>query len=311
MAGGRYALHTRLNPWIQVASGVITAVDNSHWKTNMGSGWTFVKNDDVKAAGLDPKNLLNKAWPPVTTPPVTTTTSPYTVPSSTYNPTNMSVNFHNLPPDRLPQTPKGTAWTKQNNQWEHLRDPLVAPQSPQYNVEEDTGQGGMVYSSSISYGSQGKRIPLSVHSQTSSTGSTYKGPRDYPMTSKDYKDPNGVTMGRGHGIDHADGNQDTTSRAENYTPQNRHWNEGARNHLVGSQRREGGGSYSESYEYSATPTETVDGTPIPDRNHFTIDQGGTPAYFNIPTYGYPADRKKDAALTYKQSYGTQPKPTYF
>lgn len=142
-------------------------------------------------------------------------------------------------------------------------------------------------------------------------GGTYKGPRNYPMSSSDYVDPNGTTMGRGHGIDHADGNEDTTSNSLNYTPQNVHWNERARNHLVSKARRDGGGKYKEYYEYSPKPKLTFNGTPIPERNHFTMESGGNQEYYNIPTYGYPQDRKLIASQPFLQPFNSKPKPNYF
>jgi hypothetical protein len=309
VGGGRYALHARLNPWIEVINGVITDYQDGPWNKSMPSNWAFVKVGDLQKVGLTSQNAVGRTWPGGTLPK--TGNSGFTIPSKTYDPTSMSVHFHNLPHDELPMTTKGTPWNKQKNQWHLLRDPLIEPSSPKYDVDEDMGQGGNVYSSTIEYPQNKKRMLLSVSSVTSPKGGTYKGKRDYPMSSSDYVDPSGITMGRGHGIDHADGNDDTTTNPFNYTPQNVHWNEGARNHLVRKARNNGGGKYKESYEYGSNPKLTVNGTPIPERNHFMMDSSGTQEYYNIPTYGYPQDRKLVASQPFQQPYSNRPNPNHF
>ncbi len=95
---------------------------------------------------------------------------------------------------------------------------------------------------------------------------TYKGSRKYPMNPYQlrYKLEDGTVLAfdRGHGIDHADGDQASSSALANYTPQVSFYNRHIRNPLV-ARIRDKEGSYKETAIYSDHPDDAGNGTHVP------------------------------------------------
>ena len=95
---------------------------------------------------------------------------------------------------------------------------------------------------------------------------TYKGSRKYPLKPYQYKskteDSIVLSFDRGHGIDHADGDKDSSAAFENYTPQVSFYNQHIRNPLV-KRIRQNEGSYKEISIYDDDPTHIDGGTRLP------------------------------------------------
>jgi hypothetical protein len=290
-----YQLYAKMNPWILVSGGKITNVDYGPWNKGMPLGWVFVKNADLTNAGVNPSNPINSSWPP--------SSNPFTTPSATFSGFSIPPSFNSLPVDQLPSMPDGYAWNKDasTGDWGAYRNPVQRPSSPTWGIEaEDLTGSNLFYTSweedpTPSYPSNVK--PLSAFAQTRPKGGGYGGSRSYPMTTQDYYDPSGTKWGRGHAVDHFDGSTTTTTSSWNFVPEDRDFNQGARNSLVQSLRP--GGSYSARYEYaptSTTPLRTNDGSQVPVVEHFsTFDSGGTQTYYQVPNQSYPSSRKKSAA----------------
>jgi hypothetical protein len=307
---GRYAVQARLNPWILVVNGTITATDPGPWNKTMPSGWLFKTKNDLRAANVDPDNPVGSAWPQGGGGGG----SSYTIPSATYNPNNMSPAFHALTSDNYPMVQNGTAWNRQGQQLHLLRDPQVLPNSPHTQVHEDTGPtGGLMYTSTVSdpTSTGGQRV-LSGYTEIASQGHTYQGNRNYPMTSADYTTSGGTVYGRGHVNDHADGTTTTTSSYTNYTPQDQNYNTGARNSTVQEARRSGGGNYREVYSYSQQPARTTDGTAIPTTNHFMVTNStGMQNYYSVPNTNYPNNRSRNTINQFQQPTTNFPLAPWF
>lgn len=108
-----------------------------------------------------------------------------------------------------------------------------------------------------------KRLNDFSMSKTKPKGATYSGDREYPMG--EYKG-----FDRGHGIDHADGNKDSTTSEYNFTPQEPNYNRGLRNHVVDGMRTVGGGYYSEQNDYGDSEKTTHDGKLVPKEITFNV-----------------------------------------
>lgn len=213
---GRYQLKVRLNPWIVVAAGKIDKVDavTRHNQASPGSTWQFVSYRTLTAAGVNATGsaLIGQAWPPVAiaAAAIAPVVPQYSVQSTTYTPRAMPTAFHNLAPHQRPELSTGQAWTRnaRTNELEIWRDPLQAPASPGTNVTASMVGSRLTYRSYIpdpsAANSAGQRV-LSAYADVAARGSTYPGARNYPMTTSDYYDAGGAHWGRGHGVDHADG----------------------------------------------------------------------------------------------------------
>lgn len=302
--GGHYDVVARLNPWIKVAGGVITHENTTnHHQTSPGAGWVFVTYPNLVAGGVDRKKaLVGQAWGSAGGGAPAGSAATYTTPSATFNPAAMPPAFHVLPPDRLPGVPQHYAWKGGGSMatpYIPHRDPIAAPSSPGYNVDAQMIGSRLTYSSYHNDASAaapaGVRV-LSGYAEVAQSGHTYGGQRNYPMTNDDYEDPSSRRHGRGHVVDHADGDATTTASSRNYVPEDRNFNSGARNHMVQGLRPVGG-YYQVRYEYSAVPTRVQDGTAVPTTEHFMISpSAGAPEYVAVDnTGGYPADRSRAAA----------------
>ncbi len=309
--GDRFQVQAKMNPWIQVAGGKITHVDNGPHNKSMGPGWTFYKKSVLESQGVDTSvSLIGQSFGPGGTTSMTPSGG-FTVPSATFDPSAQTSSFHVLPHSLLPPVPPGYTWTgggSSSTPYIPMRDPVVCPTSPGFNVDsEDVGSSTVCTSYISDPSSSGGTQVLGGMFQVQPGGNHFTGPRDYPMTSKDYKHSvTHQTLGRGHVVDHAEGSQSTTSSSHNYVPENTAFNEGARNHLVRGMRPTGG-AVLVSYDYSATPDRTMDGTAIPDREHFMIQPTGqTAEYYDIPNQTYPNDRKTSAATPYQKPSTSYP-----
>ncbi|HWX00385.1 hypothetical protein [Collimonas sp.] len=320
VAGNQYRVMARLNPWIQVAGGVITSMNttNHHMTPPAGAGWQFVTYPNLTAGGVDISNRSVIVGQPWGSGGGGGGVSSFTVPSATFDPTSVPSSFHSLPHDRLPSLPSGHAWTGGGSTatpYVPMRDPLVAPSSPGYDVDAEDIGGRLVYSSyqrdptPINPG--GTRV-LSGYAEVAQSGHTYSGSRSYPMTTNSFADPGGARYGRGHVVDHADGSHATTTSLQNYVPEDPDFNSGARNHMVQS-IRPSGGYYQARYDYPSAPTYTIGGAPIPSVEHFqTVPSGGTREYAAVDNQNYPADRHRIAVNPYLQPPTTSfPQPQWF
>lgn len=309
--GDRFQVQAKMNPWIQVAGGKITQVDNGPHNKRMGPGWTFYKKQDLESQGVDTSvSLIGQPFGPGGTTSVTPS-SGFTVPSATFDPSAQTPSFHALPQSLLPTLPLGYTWTgggSSSTPYIPMRDPIVCPNSPGFDVDSEDVGSSTVYTSYISDpSSSGGTQVIGGMFQVQPGGNQYTGPRDYPMTSQHYKHSvTNQTLGRGHVVDHAQGSQSTTSSYQNYVPENPAFNEGARNHLVQGMKPTGG-TVLVSYNYSTTPDRTNDGTAIPEREHFMIQPTGQSSqYYDIPNLSYPNDRKTAAAKPYEKPSTSYP-----
>lgn len=303
--GDSYAVMARLNPWYQVAGGSIVGVNaKSSWNNGglaAASDWHWLKKGDALAAGLTATSGdVGQPWPMGGVSAAAPSAS--CVPSATYDPSAQSSGFHSLPHDRLPSVPDGYHWTGGGSvatPYQAMRDPSQCPVSPGYDVQSQDVSGRTTYMSSVS---QPQPHSLSAYAEAAPQGSGYPGPRNYPMTNDDYETVSGRRMGRGHGIDHTDGDAATTSNPLNYVPEDRHFNEGARNHATRALSRTGG-AYAARYQYPAAPELTQDGTPVPSRELFSqYPSGGAPTHLDVPNDGsYPHSRSQAAASSYAVS----------
>ncbi len=107
------------------------------------------------------------------------------------------------------------------------------------------------------------------HSQESfayTRAKTYKGSRKYPLKPYQYKfkteDSIVLSFDRGHGIDHADGDKDSSAAFENYTPQVSFYNQHIRNPLV-KRIRQNQGAYKEIAIYDDAPLQVGGGARLP------------------------------------------------
>lgn len=95
---------------------------------------------------------------------------------------------------------------------------------------------------------------------------TYKGVRKYPLKAYKFKFKTLagtlLSFDRGHGIDHADGNKESSLILENYTPQVSFYNQHIRNPLVGHIRQKEG-TYKEISIFDDEPAHIDGGTRLP------------------------------------------------
>lgn len=307
---GRYQLKARFNPWIEVAHGHIITVDEvtRHNQAAPGPAWQFASYPTLNAAGVNAHGqaLVGQAWPPA---------SQYSVQSATYDPVTMPAAFHALPPDLRPALAPGQAWTHNagTGQLEIWRNPLVAPASPRTNVTSHMVGARLTYRSHMpdpNPANPASERVLSGYAETAARGATYQGARNYPMTTPDYYDAGGTHWGRGHIVDHADGNAASTSSATDYVPEDRDFNSGARNHEVQALRPTGG-AYRAEYLYPPAPIRTNDGTAIPTFENFaTYPTGGIPSFYAVDNLNYPADRSRAAITPYQQAAPFAPPPSF-
>lgn len=313
--GDRYRVMARLNPWIQVAGGMITAVNSNHHATSPGPGWNFVTYAMLAAGGVNRNpTLIGQPWGGAGAAAAPLAPA-YTVPSATFNPAGMPAAFHSLAHDQLPAMPDGYAWSGGGSAatpYVPMRNPVARPMSPGYDVDAEVVGGRLVYSSyhGDAASAHGTRV-LGAYAQVAPTGMTYGGGRHYPVSTADFvHGATAVHYGRGHAVDHADGSATTTSSGQNFVPESRDFNSGARNHLVQGLRSTGG-NYQVSYQYPAATTSTHNGTAIPAVEHFlTRPTGGTPSYYAVDNLNYPASRSTAAVLPYQQPAAGFPVPLW-
>lgn len=308
-SGDNYRVLAHMNPWILVISGKIKNVDNGPWNKGMPPGWIFVKKDDLRSNGVDVSSpLVGQSYP-------ASGGSSYTVPSATYSSLPLPPSFHTLPPTQLPSLPDGYAYhggPSSGQPWGAFRDPTTRPTSPTWSIHAEEDRGHLHYTSWMEDAgpSHSTTRTLSAFAQVHPKGSGYSGPRDYPMTSADYRDTTGGSWDRGHAVDHYDGTRTTTTAAWNYVPESPSFNRGARNKLVQDLRPFG--SYAVRYDYSGPPARTTDGTMIPDTEHFsTWDSSGTQSYYEIPNKTYPTDRHLSAVTPFHRPAASWPSPPTF
>ena len=321
--GGEFRVMAKLNPWLKVIGGKILNVDNGPKNKKMGLGWVWASKGDLKAAGIDLKNPVGSAWSTTggggTTAP-TVPTPTYSVPSTTYGGFSLPQSLHSLPASQLPSVPIGYAYSggpSVGADWSLHRDPFQAPSSPVWDIHAEDQGGRLTYTSyeedPTSTSTTAPTRVMSAFAETAPSGGGYGGSRSYPMSTSDYTDSSsGKKWGRGHAVDHFDGSKTTTTSSSNYVPEDRYFNEGARNHLVQGLRRGGGGAYVARYDYSATPDRVDDDTPIPTTEHFsTFDSAGTHTYYEVPNLSYPSSRKTAAVDPYEKPSGSAPEPMTF
>lgn len=316
---GRYQLKARLNPWLEILGGTIKNIDSTtKWNQSapgsktLGASWVFISVADLKSAGISAPSvgqtlpvtlLVAKGLP---TAPASTASAPsYTIPSGTYQPSSMPPAFHSLAGNQMPPIPFGQAWHSDTStgQWQLLRDPLLAPSSPGTDVDAGMNSAGVHYTVHVPdpiSGDPSHRRVLGGLAHVVPKGSTFTGPRDYPMTSADYKGPSGEHFDRGHVVDHADGDATSTASSSNYVPENPNLNRGFRNHIVQGTRPTGG-YYRAAYQYPPTVTRTTDGTAIPDYEDLTVaPTGAPPSYFHLDNRKYPPSNSVATGTSFQQ-----------
>jgi hypothetical protein len=214
---------------------------------------------------------------------------------------NPPPEFNALPPDKLPNLPDGYAWTRINDVWEPIntRGPFGEPLT--FRPYTDTN-GRLSYNLL-----RGNRLLTSL-ANTRPSGGTYQGGRNPPMTTNDFREPNGTAWVLGHNVDYADtpegpGTINSDTDPANYTPELEAWGTGPRRTLVGRVRSMGG-SYRQVNIYGNSPRFTNNGTPIPDGVYFVMyDAAGNPtAAYQIP-FNQPVPRTIGAFMA--GGYGIQ------
>lgn len=313
--GNDYRVMAKVNPWLEIANGKILDVDTGPKNKKKGVGWIWVSTLDLSKAHLSAQNAVGNYWPPSSGTPSTTSSNPYSVPSTTFSNLSLPNSFHTLKAEQLPPTMNGYAYNFDSSasQWGLYRDPVVVPSSPLHGIDAEETGGRLHYSSyEEDPQNKGETRVTGAYSQTAAKGNGYGGARDYPMDSSDYVDSSGTSWDRGHAVDHFDGSYASTTSANNYVPENSNFNRGARNHKVQELRRNGGGSYQATYQYGSNPPRVQDGTAIPQIEHFTTyDSSSAPTYYQIPNMSYPASNKMATADQFKQPHSNAPKPTFF
>lgn len=241
--------------------------------------------------------------------------APARVRASRYDPAAMPAAFHALPPALLPPVSHGYSWTGgAGAPYDLERDPIARPASPHLEIATQQVGGRLSYRSFEDDPTSpvpGRTRVLGAMTAAAPSGGTFRGHRNYPMHSAEFVDPaSGTSYGRGHAVDHADGDAATTSSRTNYVPEDHDFNMGARNSLVQGLRRRGGGDYRSTYEYAAAAPHTADGTAIPAREHFQVlPAAGAAEYYDVPMQGgYPASRSLAAAAPFARPPGTAPQP---
>lgn len=341
---GAYQVRARLNPWIEIAHGSIIGVDETtRWNQPAPAAhWQYVTYDDLARLGVTARGsaLVGQGWPPVLTPaaspsstpaaaPSAPTSAAYSVPSATFDPTAMPAAFKHLTIPELPSLAHGQAWTRSpaTNLYEIWRNPAEAPTSPRTNVDARTIGGRLAYTSFIpdpTHAYPDRERVLSGYAQPAPPKATNRRRRRYPMQTRAYISSMGFRFGRGHVVDHADGDSVSTSSAHNFVPQNPDFNSGARNIETMALRRANNtdpaqpapassatGFYLSRFDYPSHPTRTLNDTAIPTMEHFFLQPAGaSPLYYAVDNLKYPRNRSRAAAAPYLRATPF-PVPAFF